>query len=777
MNILKQLYAWVIIAILALTLLIFDPWFVPIGFGKTIVFRIILSITLVLFAYQITNKDEKIKSIAEKIKSVSLSFWLFVAIFLSFFFSTLFSPDINLSLWGDPSRSGGFVNYAFYMFLAVFTFLAIRKQDWQKIFNGSLVIGVIVGAIALIQQFGLFSKYFISFLYRPVSTLGNPIFVAIYLSLLTFVALFLLLKENNRYKKAFYSFCLIFFVLLIIFSTQTRAAYLGLIVSGLWFFFSYPFRNKNIKKYSIAVLLIIFVSLFGLKGYMDKNPSTYNYLPSTMSRALDRALGMFEGAKVMESRNSAWQVSADALKARPIFGYGLENFSIAFDKYYNPTLTNIGAMGINADQTEWWDRAHNFLLDISIAYGIPALLIYLAFFFTLIWQLQKSKTKKPENILTFIGLQSAFIGYLIANIFSFDVFDVDIILFILIGYSFYLIAEANEKQISEKQSNKISKIENFLYRNKYVCSFIPVIIAVWFVYSFNLTPLVVNKELNTAYTAKEGRHSCTEAVKILDSVNNKSSNIIDNFIRTASTNMYVECSETESNALTKVALVEKSKALMTKNAEASPKHLANWLLLGEVTNILIERKTSVDENFYKSAEIKTLYEQANNAFSMSAKLSPNRQEIYKEWLKLGLSTGDYVLAEEKAQKCIDLNKNFSGCYWLMALTQGYLKNTSEFDRYSNLAKNLGLDLEAEEILSQQANMYIRTKDYNKLAVVYEKIITLKKDVNEKAQLLASLASVYKDLGDNKKAKETALRILEIMPGAKASVDEFIKSLK
>jgi O-antigen ligase len=48
---------------------------------------------------------------------------------------------------------------------------------------------------------------------------------------------------------------------------------------------------------------------------------------------------------------------------RPVFGWGQENFSYVFNKYYQPSMF---------DQEQWFDRTHDEFLDWFVAGGIPA---------------------------------------------------------------------------------------------------------------------------------------------------------------------------------------------------------------------------------------------------------------------------------------------------------------------------------------------------------------------------------------------------------------------
>ena len=121
--------------ILALPLLNLPPWFSPPDWGKTIVFRIVLSSLIFLFIYQLLlSKDSTfstaVGNVIQKRNRAFGPFLVLIALFVIFLLATIFSLDRNFSLWGSPYRSGGFLNFAFYIIFAILVFLILRKSDW-----------------------------------------------------------------------------------------------------------------------------------------------------------------------------------------------------------------------------------------------------------------------------------------------------------------------------------------------------------------------------------------------------------------------------------------------------------------------------------------------------------------------------------------------------------------------------------------------------------------------------------------------------------------------
>lgn len=767
---------------------ILPPWFTPTDWGKAICFKIILSVLIFLFLWQILYKKISFDAIKNKIKSVSLSLYLLFAFLGVYILATIFSLNPNFSLWGNPFRNGGLVNLAFYIIFSVLLFLIIRDRDWQKIWDFSIFIGILVSVVAILQQIGAFSKYLISIEFRPMSTMGNPILLSIYLTLLTFLPLSFARKEKKLYKKIFYYFSSVLFLIINLFLTQTRGTMVGLLIGFAWFLFGYPNRKLNrMKIFAGIILLIVVFGAYFLKTYMDSHLDLYKKMPLIISSTLDRVLSLFETTKIIESRISAWKVSLNALKEKPILGYGPENFMIAFSKYYDPSLPRLG-YSLSEESVEWFDRAHNIVFDISVTAGIPAFLLYLAFFGALFWQLEKCKKRDSEVSLISHGIQATILAYLGSLFFGFDSVSTYLSAFLLIGYSFYLISNySNPQIISEPSGNsshneiKSANIVNFLYNYRTVFISIFFIFLLFFIWNYNLKPAEINTDINQANFYVDNKR-CDLALNLAEKINS-STTIMNNYFWLKGAGILYNCSKDSKSPEN---LTEKGVETLEKLVKTNPQYVENWFTLGDYINILIEEKNKNTDNVFKNTpEMEKLKNDSNNYFQIALSLSPKRQLIYREWAKNKIVVGDYEKAKELSQQCIDLDPYYPFCYWTMALANGYQKNTNEFTKYLNLAQENGYGIDTKEALQQLVNMYIAINDYNGLTEIYPKLISLEENALEKAQLYASLADAYKVLEEIKKARETALEILNLIPsmpaelqaGAKADVEAFLKSLE
>lgn len=732
---LTWLYRMGFFIILALPILVLPNWFSPSDFGKTIVFRSILAVLLALFTYQILFQGQQLQLSAIKKNKLAWALGILMVVFL---LATLFSQDRYFSLWGSPYRSGGVVTLCFYIIFAILAFLTLKKEDWNKILIFSIGVGAAVCLVALIQFYGLFSSLFVSVPGRPPSTIGNPILLGIYLVLLFFVALSLFIKENNKKIKVFYAAALLLFLVVIVI-TGSRAAYVGFTLGLMYFGIFYPKKNKPLKIAAVSLLAAMVLAIYlantnALPSFLKENKIAQQVIPRlSLKTVLD------------DPRFSAWRVGWRALQEKPILGWGPENFNIGFDKHYDPSLPYI-----SKEWGGWWDRAHNMLLETAVTLGIPGFLVYMAFFGYLFWRLQRIKYALEDKRLIVHGLQATFIAYFAAVFFFFDSFATYLILFLLVGYSLHLT-----------HSVEVETHEIHLPGKKLVFTFLCLGLAV-FLWQYNLLPLYVNAKINKADALVQARQ-CDMAFLMMDNAFSKGT-----FLQAYTGTVYVDHIKTCLNIHPekRSAYIEKGYEVSQKSIVSRPRY--SRLLISGGSFAGAKGSASI-----KSAEKSNLFQEALSYFQRAQTLAPNHQEVFIEWSKLGLATGDYRLAEEKANACVTKEENLGECYWIRGLAKIYLQQIVEAKKDIAIAEEKNFSPRSAILLHQLANAYASIENYQELSLVYEKLIGGWPHVPE---YHSSLAFAYAKMGQYAKARKEALIFLELMPEAETEVNAFLKTL-
>ncbi len=716
--------------ILALPLLNLPPLFAPPDWGKTIIFRSIMAILLFVFCWQFFYRKKNLQLPELKKNKI---FWILAVFFGIYFLASIFSVDPNFSFWGSPYRGGGFATFIFYFAFLLLAFFIVKKEDWQKLWDFSIVVGILVSVIAIIQYFNHFD--------RPPSTMGNTLMLATYLLLLIFMSIgFFFNKENSVPKKIFYSASSILF-LCVILLTGSRAAYLGLTIGIIYFLFLFAKNNLTIKISAAVflVILILFVFYINYAGHFPKFLEQNRLFNSIKDRLSIKLL-------LQDPRFFAWSnVDLKIIAQRPLLGYGPENFSVGFDKNYDPSVPQLSVEG-----QKWWDRAHNILVQTASDAGIFAVITYVILFVFLFWLLNKAK-QKSENKALLQAIQAALITYFIDNFFSIDSFSIYLIFFLLVAYVMHLLEDGERKNINFEQKNSWYK------QLAIAVLFLGLIIFLW---QYNFLPLQINAQINTANDLSKIK-KCDQAFLIMDK-NLQSHSFLDSYNRLEYAEFSISCSNyyPQNN----LSYIKKDLEVISQASKIQPLYTRYWLSLASYNDDLAAvQKDQTQQNLY--------LQNAQNYLEKARNLSPKRQEITLEEAKIKMIKGDYSGMQEKANECITLYKGLPDCYFYRAIAEIYQKKSDLAQ--SDLNKSNGKSLDENTALNLLANAYITIPDYKNLANVFEELIKLNPNI---AQYHSSLAFFYKELGKYESARKEALIVLQLSPESKPNVDAFLKSL-
>lgn len=318
---------------------------------------------------------------------------LSIILVLCLIISTVFSVDLYNSLFGFyPRYVYSFIFFITWLFLI--NYIAVEDDDVKKFFiDLMLVIGLLIGCFAIFQYFG-FAHY--GGTKEPVraiigSFLGNPNFAAMFVVTLVPLSFYKLFSTQNGLRKLYYFTCVILLHLsLVLFNS--RGAIIALVISSLLIILFTLFTKQLLRSVFVMLFLCVFTALF----FLFFQVSRIN-IPSTEAEKSNQNIS---------NRILVWSESLDKAIERPFTGYGLGNFFVSFRENNQPAFAN----------TEWFDDAHNFLINWLVNNGIPstiALTVFLGFvIFTGI------KAFRLTNDFRYIYLIAAIVSWLIAASFN-----------------------------------------------------------------------------------------------------------------------------------------------------------------------------------------------------------------------------------------------------------------------------------------------------------------------------------------------------------------------
>ncbi len=529
------------------------------------------------------------------------------------------------SFWSNFERMEGYVSLLH--LLAFFLVIAsvFNSLDWKRWWNTSLVASFLMVLYCALQLLGL--KTINQGGVRVDGTLGNAIYLAVYMLFHMFIAgLFLWRNWKNVALRYVYA-VLIFMQGIVLYFTATRGAILGL-MGGLVVVALLNIGNKEsqiARRISISILvslLIVVGGFFALKntGVVQKSP--------VLSRFANLSVEEFNRG----GRWYVWPMALKGFKERPILGWGQENFSYIFQEHYDANMFSL---------EPWFDRAHNIFLDWLVVGGIIGLVAYLLLYVALLGLLWKNESfsYSEKSILT--GLVAA---YFFHNIFVFDHLISYILFFSLLAY---VHRESAPTPIAEKQLGLtwVGVIS------------VPVVIALALtIYFVNIKPYKVNTNLIKALQASQSGGDPEVAIA--------------NFKKSYS-NSYLGKGETiEQIAGNSTAIFSSNLGLEEKKSYFS---FVSQALVDEEKDKSVEKDARYQllaGSFFASTGFT---EEALAHLEKSRKLIPNKQQIYFEIGSAYMNANDRAKAFEAFRDAYNLapqNDEAKAIYLLGAIYAG-----------------------------------------------------------------------------------------------------------
>ena len=373
------------------------------------------------------------------------------------------------SFWSNFERMEGFITLLHLGMFFVVISSVFKEVDWKRWWNVSLAASFVMVLYSVLQITGL--KTINQGGVRVDGTLGNAIYLAVYMLFHIFIAsLFMWREWKNVFLRWVYGL-LIFAQAFILYYTATRGAILGLL-GGLLVIAVLNIWNKEdrfARRTSIAVLVGLVVLVGGFVAIKDAE-----FVQN--SPVLSRFSSLTTGELKTQGRYFVWPIALEGVKERPFLGWGQENFNYIFNEHYVPEMYRL---------EPWFDRAHNIFLDWAVAGGVLGLLSYLALYVALLLSIWKniSFSHTEKSILT--GLIAA---YFFHNFFVFDHLISYILFFSLLAYIHMRVPD------SESQQEKRILPKNVLF---FALPIVSVALLTVF-YFVNVQPMLANTRLISA---------------------------------------------------------------------------------------------------------------------------------------------------------------------------------------------------------------------------------------------------------------------------------------
>lgn len=318
--------------------------------------------------------------------------------------STIFSEDLNLSVWGLPRCREGIISLITYLLIF---FIFYKNYSYsEKTLDVIFIIASVISIYGMLQFFKIDPLLNVpnnEFRGIVTSTIGQRNFVGTYCTLLLPVSLGIFIKKG--YRRYFLYSALIFGLMI---ASTTRSSWIAFIFYAAVLMI-YSIRRKL---YTIrlslfaATLLIIFCGI--------------NY--GTDNAIMERVYTVFTDAGNVHSDTSGstriyiWKKTFPMILDKPLLGSGPDTFKLEFTKgpvKYEPL----------------YYKAHNEYLQIALTEGLIALAVYLTLVIIILYRLIKNYNNGIQFWILFCSIN----GYLIQAFFNISFISTAVIYWAMLG--------------------------------------------------------------------------------------------------------------------------------------------------------------------------------------------------------------------------------------------------------------------------------------------------------------------------------------------------------
>jgi len=664
--------------------------------------------------------------------------------------------DAFRSFWGNTERMSGLIAWFHFVAFAIILSSVLKtEKEWRNFLGVAVVVSVLEFFYVLAQHFNA------SWVWLPSSrsgTIGNADLLGSYAIFSAFFALYLWRNRETEFPLVRNSVSNIFSIsnswlwasafflnIVTLFIASSRGAIIGFISGVVTYALFNIWQRKAVRKIwviTVISLLLIYGALWSIRDSDFVKNSTQ----------LTRLTNISFQDDTVQQRFTEWGIAWNAFKARPIFGWGPNNYLYLHNAFLDPRVYELRETN--------FDRAHNAYLDYASMSGILGLLGYLFLIIALFWVFFKDK------IWIFASLTAA---YAVQSFFVFDSPASYIALFLTIGFAMFVKNSKSEilnpKQIQNSFNPQIVTAISIFY----------FLFSIFLIWQVSVKPASANLAFTRAFSGfNNGAVTPEEAFQ-----NYKNSLKYETLGATEFRNQYTQWLQGAINRFPqemKLAVVDFGINELEKEVRDHPM-VFSYLNLGQI--YYFKAMGLADP----AAKLE-FYQKAAANYDKAIELSPKRLEVYYSYLQLALTIKDYNRGIEIIKKTTELAPNYPKNWWYLGIANIIAGKDEDGVRYVNKAlamyyapnvaiKNNGLELEydvnkilkdgssamppTQEILGV-VNPYIKEKRYKELLLLY---LGAKMNDPNDVGIHQSLVLVYQNLGREDKALEE-LKIIDVL---------------
>jgi O-antigen ligase/tetratricopeptide (TPR) repeat protein len=735
-------------------------------------------------------------------------------------------PGISVSAWnswwGDFARMGGMVTQLHLLvYFFVLTQTLKQERHWLTLLGASLFFGILMGFTGLVQHYGLgFLFHFSERDGRIQGVTGNPNFYAAYMLLSFFIAfyffsrrdknetypiiaktwlvllivlalylvfydtaaggdilslgmafspisifafllhgivLFWYWKRRNVYTGMLFLSVLGLYYLFWMYQSQTRAAIVGLAGSFAFLSILYVFAGTGKRTKCAAALVILLVILRPGGLWINRHSHFVRSQP---------LLARLTRTSLEENRFKAWKAAGLGILDHPVLGWGLENYNKAFDRNAPASIFS------GANPENWYDRAHNSILDIGTTAGCMGLAAYLIFY-VLVFAFLISHWLKTRDTARYLSIAGLLVAYQLQGLFTFDTINTDGILFLTLAYVAFLYGGAKpdlQEVSADRPEQSLISPKNGLIL---AATAAVLICCSWY---FVKLPRDSNLLLNygIALEKEEGSQPNTRRYVFREALMHAFQQADD--LGTTGRYQVREEFANYASALARASYIPHGErfrvdkmavAMLEKSIPEDPLDARHYMYLASLVNRTFETLKESDSRLALSLAEKNLA-----LLQKAETLGPKGPQVFLERAQSLVFIGRTDDAISALQKAIAVAPIAEPPHVDLAALYISAGRYADAQREWQTIKDLSLPVTAADY-DRLIGLFVSKKKFMPAVDLYKE--QLRSSPNNPL-LLARLAAVYRELGDLDSARQTAHKAAALSPQIADQLEDFLKSL-
>lgn len=385
--------------ILTIPLIVTHQTMYPFIFGKIIVFRILVEFILIILLVAWIGGARWMRIQWQHPLILTTVFFFAVQVFTS-----LMGSDFLRSFWSTQERMTGLFTVGhFLIWFLIMTVIFRTIRQWKWLIVISLCVSLVMATNGFIEMQSGGMR----------SLLGNPIYISVYAMIHVYLSALLITLSRRQVGFLFIGAigAVVNFIIMLL--AGGRGVMLAFLISiGLLAFCSMIFLSRKGKIIITSSFMLLGLIVTGILWY-GTTPQGTAWAEASLPYSIKRIV-LLKQYWNPENRTEVWSIGIEGFKERPLLGWGWENFSYIFQKYYTKPIPGEGFT--------YFDRSHNQLIDILALTGIVGLGAFLALwgaiFWTLASTLRTKKSKREKIAILLIGF--LFLAYFLQNLTVFD---------------------------------------------------------------------------------------------------------------------------------------------------------------------------------------------------------------------------------------------------------------------------------------------------------------------------------------------------------------------